>query len=99
MRSIKATSYVQEFYVRGNGVFPFDMLRYDQCWPAGSDDAYKVGMTRDDPDYFKLRTIKLVRYAPVNVGPTSARWSSFMWACSMEDNWPRVTITEMKEQQ
>ena len=27
------------FAVRGSGIFPFDMLRYDRCWPNTSDDA------------------------------------------------------------
>ena len=28
--------------VEGSGTFPLDMLRYDQCAPAGPDDVAKI---------------------------------------------------------
>lgn len=33
---------VFSFTVKGSGQFPLDMLRYDQCWPTGTDDASKI---------------------------------------------------------
>lgn len=37
-----------EFRVSGVGYFPVDMLRYDRCWPATTDDAVSVGANPKD---------------------------------------------------
>lgn len=58
-----------EYYVTGSGEFPTDMLRYDACWPASTDDALNLTET-------KRRSIRLFSYTE----PTVARWSSFLWA-------------------
>jgi hypothetical protein len=34
-----------KFTVVGSGVFPFDMLRYDQCWPASENDSAAIERT------------------------------------------------------
>ncbi len=68
-----------EYFVTGRGAFPFDMLRYDHCWPADGDAAASIGVTFEDGDHFrKPRTIKLWSHRE----PTTARWSSFGWAVS-----------------
>jgi hypothetical protein len=66
------------FYVRGRGDFPFDMLRYDCCYPASTDDALKLGET------FIWRTICL---AATHGTFTPARWASFGWSANEENIW------------
>jgi hypothetical protein len=54
----------------------FDMMRYDQCYPATEDDARKLGMlcpggraTADD---------HVIRFASsMRTAPTIDRWASF----------------------
>lgn len=58
-----------EFEVAGSGQFPFDMLRYDSCWPADEASAHRMAHDRE------RRTVKLFGYTQ----PTDARWASFMW--------------------
>jgi hypothetical protein len=62
------------FTVEGRGPFPFDMLRYDQCWPVSEGhDSPKLG-----GDYgAELRRVVLKTNA--NMAPTPARWDSFCW--------------------
>lgn len=66
-----------DFYVTGRGAFPFDMLRYDDCWPASTEDA---AMINQDYTSDKNRSIKLHSYH----APTVERWSSFLWAVGSE---------------
>lgn len=54
--------------VRGNGDFPVDMLRYDECWPSTTADAVKLGDTT-------RRTVELLS----DRNPTRDRWDSFCW--------------------
>jgi hypothetical protein len=65
-----------EFYVTGSRDFPFDMLRYDRCFPATGEDAYKL-----DHESRDLRTVKLLSYNE----PTPDRWMSFGWSMSRTD--------------
>jgi hypothetical protein len=58
--------------VRGIGLFPFDMLRYDYCWPASERDSAKI----ENRGHSKTREITLRSLAPE---PTLARWKSFGW--------------------
>jgi hypothetical protein len=73
------------FVVKGRGRFPVDMLRYDACWPASSEDAGKI--TRliadaDHPDRFSETPVTEVALtvAPGYGPPTVARWNSYGWA-------------------
>jgi hypothetical protein len=59
------------FIVEGNYQFPFDMLRYDQCWPHTSQDS--KGIHSGDP-YIARRVILTGTKLP-----TVARWESFGW--------------------
>lgn len=63
------------FTVRGTGQFPFDMLRYDQCWPTDNTHALAGTEPRE------------VRMLGVNQ-PTVDRWISFGW---MVDKMERTT--------
>jgi hypothetical protein len=76
------------FEVEGVGPFPFDMLRYDGCYPASSEDATAMG--RSNPKIarrVRLTTLRgfLPDVNPANVGPTTARWLSFGWRVT---GWP-----------
>ena len=61
------------FIVRGRGPLPFDMLRYDQAWPASEHDAHRCDTLDND-----RRAITLVT-ANASLTPNAARWSSFGW--------------------
>lgn len=64
------------FAVDGAGRFPFDMLRYDACFPHTGDDAGKI-----DTDYGRdRRSVTLVHYGDKFWTPTAGRWSSFTWS-------------------
>ena len=70
---------LKRFTVAGTGEFPLDMLRSDRCWPAGADDAARIGAHYGmvDPDCARARTVTLEtaeKYAP-----NRQRWLSFRW--------------------
>jgi hypothetical protein len=61
------------FEVTGDGPFPFDMLRYDRCWPVReAQDSYD-GLAASLGE--ATRTVQL---NGIN-NPTERRWSSFGW--------------------
>lgn len=73
-----------EYYVRGRGDFPTDMLRHDQCWPVSGDDAAKLLGDKDQAEhYYQFRTIKLRSVQ----APTKLRWSSFLWPANEQNIW------------
>lgn len=81
---VGATYY---FAVSGSGDFPFDMLRYDACWPSSSLDASSIGQ----PCYSERKGHRVVilacRPGGYGVVPTVARWASFGWkAGNLHDN-------------
>jgi hypothetical protein len=61
------------FTVEGSGDFPFDMLRYDCCWPKDEgQDSYGIPRASIEP-----RRITLLSHS--EHAPTSGRWESFGW--------------------
>ena len=68
------------FTVTGRGSFPFDMLRWDQCYPQGPDDVANL-------DVGQRREIKLVHVGDRrHWEPTKDRWASFGWSvCRVND--------------
>jgi hypothetical protein len=67
--------HLLDFKVEGRGPFPFDMLRYDQAWPAGSDDSAQMM-----PDVYERRIVKLTMFKRSSFPrPTTGRWASFGW--------------------
>ena len=68
------------FRVTGSSTFPIDMLRYDRCWPATTEDAVAIGTSLQRDRTRMERTIHLVGLRP----PTIGRWQSFMWSCVEE---------------
>lgn len=69
-----------KFYVRGRGPFPYDMLRYDCCYPMGPDDAAGIEPTHLWDD----RTICLYS---VRGSVTPDRWRSFGWSANETNIW------------
>lgn len=62
------------FTVEGSGAFPWDMLRYDSCWPMseGQDSPALTGDWGAERRRVVLRT-------NAHMSPTPARWDSFNW--------------------
>ena len=77
------------FTVEGTYPFPVDMLRYDACWPATSEDAVQLAESlafrrRKDAgtqagilEGKRKRQVKL--YTNAQNRPTVGRWESFGW--------------------
>lgn len=74
-----------EFVVTGRHEFPWDMLRYDRCWPAGEDQITEMAPYFRGERYRQMRQVKL---RGLNE-PTDGRWESFGWIVSIVD---RVSI-------
>jgi len=73
-------AYRQTFVVKGRGDIPFDMLRYDYCYPATSEDAVNLASSWCSDRPLDTRTITLNRTVfGAKVMPTTARWKSFGW--------------------
>ena len=66
--------------VSGRGTFPYDMLRYGQCFPHATSDAYLIEPEARDP-----RTITLATYAvsSLSVQSTLDRFASFLWTAKV----------------
>ncbi len=76
----KRMSYVASF--EGTGNIPFDMLRFDACWPLTQESVRKTLARRGDlgprtPGRAEERP-RRVAFAS-NKGFTPTRWASFGW--------------------
>lgn len=60
----------------GNGEFPFDMLRYDHCFPASESDSGEMGRNHYQHD----RAVIVAKYRQQPGRWTVDRWQSFGWA-------------------
>lgn len=69
-------AWEHEFVVRGTGPFPFDMLRFDECWPAGIEDAAAIEALAS-ASVAEVRNIIL--HTHKLTAPTHKRWESFCW--------------------
>ena len=73
------------FEVQGKGAIPFDMLRYDSCYPATSQDAAVIEVAASpyasQEERREVATVGLVHCCNrKGWQPTVARWASFLWA-------------------
>jgi hypothetical protein len=62
------------FEVEGRGYFPYDMLRYDRCWPHTQEDTPKLDSFMGTEQ--RKRSITLMSETKP---PTVKRWESFGW--------------------
>lgn len=67
--------WTYRFTVVGRGDFPYDMLRFDECYPVDGDSAANiVRWTRG------TREVVLISHQPRKWwNPTFDRWRSFGW--------------------
>lgn len=73
--------YRTTFEVSGKYSFPLDMLRYDCCFPARSEDASMILRTQESDFFQSNPVIRLVKYHETKVPIlTDARWNSFGWS-------------------
>ena len=79
-RKPRAIPRVYTFTVTGDGVFPFDMLRHDLCYPKTERDSHTIERTtlrlRAAAGHELPYRITLVS----SKAPTEERWGSFGWA-------------------
>jgi hypothetical protein len=67
---------VTDFTVCGQGSFPVDMLRYDECYPVDGVSAANINQGTE------LRNVKLRTQR--STGYTGDRWASFGWVVPNE---------------
>lgn len=77
--SYTKTSEFIKFAVRGKGVFPLDMLRYDCCWPLRGEDVHEMEKPSTVMRNTHERIIWLKTSGRADPRPTVARWASFGW--------------------
>lgn len=66
---------LKRFTVAGAGVFPADMLRVDQCWPAAPADAARLADRAGVGAETRVVTLETAaKYAP-----NRQRWSASGW--------------------
>ena len=75
-------TYTTRFKVCGSGEFPWDMLRYDNCFPASEQDS--VRLDYDHHSRESLTTPRTVELKSISLSkpcarPTNGRWESFGW--------------------
>lgn len=72
---MKHTKVYQWFLVvEGRGSFPFDMLRYDSCFPFEQADSVKL-----EDHHTERRRVVLVRRGVNDSKCSGERWASFGW--------------------
>lgn len=69
----------RRFQVKGRYPFPLDMLRYDCCWPAETEDVGKLDDLIDGVDLDPSRTRYITLGTAKPRAPTVERWQSFGW--------------------
>lgn len=71
--------YTQLFTVTGFGTFPYDMLRYDGCYPHSQQDVSEMENTSET----RSVTLRRVVFDKPRE-PEIARWNSFLWSVDRE---------------
>jgi len=79
------TTYYTDFEVTGRGGFPYDMLRYDRCYPTDTLSAQTMEIHDEwAPDAaMRVKGDRTIKLRCIHSGkqwePTKARWNSFGW--------------------
>ena len=72
--------YLSIFKVEGNGEFPFDMLRYDHCYPMHERDIHTMSYYPGERGLKKITLVsRCLTKEEANHIPTEGRWNSFNW--------------------
>jgi hypothetical protein len=81
------------FTVKGNGEFPQDMLRYDNCVAATPEDEAKIDWSYEDefPEggehgLYRREVNLIATFAHKWQEPTKDRWESFDWKIARIEN-------------
>lgn len=75
-RRLRGENYT--FTVEGSGDFPFDMLRYDACWPySEAGDSHQLAAPSGVEPLRAGR--RIVLQSAQEGGPTAGRWERFGW--------------------
>ena len=69
-----AKMWRHRFVVEGGGEFPYDMLRYDACYPTEESEARSL-----DSAERAVRRVTLEHRGEKSWKPTEGRWASFTW--------------------
>ena len=82
--------WVQFGEVRGSGQFPWDMLRYDRCWPVNFDLSFddhgrcsiemKSHLDLEDDGRNRLFIARVADTKKAASTWTYGRWGSFLWS-------------------
>lgn len=67
------------FKVTGTQLFPYDMLRYDECFPATEQDSAKIEALSPTPRRRTRGQVEINLKTALKRGPTDPRWQSFGW--------------------
>lgn len=81
MKPQKKTVYEWFLVVEGASEFPFDMLRYDACFPFEQEDSAKL-----QSDKYERRRVVLIRRGVNDSAGNEKRWASFGWRVLLATN-------------
>lgn len=70
MAKVKRNNRRRLFVVEGSGAFPFDMLRYDQCWPRDGAGSTVLPM---------MHRRRVVLVSDWFEAPSARRWEASAW--------------------
>lgn len=80
--------YLYKACVSGSGPFPWDMLRYDGCYPASEHDVFHMVGVKQEVDRTTYEDLKpvtrhvnliCVTTARISTPFTRKKWESFGW--------------------
>jgi hypothetical protein len=71
--------------ISGRGPFPFDMLRYDEAFPASTVDAQKLGNIPDHEHFSAEVKVWTIQIATHKRYFTTDRWNSFGVGIRIDD--------------
>ena len=84
----KKTHFLHQYTVEGKLPFPIDMLRHDNSFPRGSEDADEISRSiareRDGTGPYRV-TLYRASLAIYSKYPTYGRWESFGWKVVAEE--------------
>lgn len=78
--------WIHHYKVRGKGLIPVDMLRYDASYPRDTESAVSMVPSRFNTAPVEPRDIELTHVCDTRAWqPTDSRWRSFGWQVVSRD--------------